>query len=178
VKVKGADDLCLPLLTRAAVSAKGGLFPCSEFIGLPEFNGGNLFKGEIKKALAGAAKVIGSVHDDQKKPIANFELADKVIDETVVPKKIPDLDDIDAQTKALVGALASALLTATEMPISMLQPVVADLAAADRFLTGKQTIAEFAENAEIIQMLTSIGIDYAQGYGISQPTRVLKAVNS
>ena len=44
-------------------------------------------------------------------------------------------------------------------------------------LTGKQTIAEFAENAEIIQMLTSIGIDYAQGYGISQPTRVLKAVN-
>jgi EAL domain-containing protein (putative c-di-GMP-specific phosphodiesterase class I) len=45
-------------------------------------------------------------------------------------------------------------------------------------LTGKQTIAEFAENAEIIQMLTSIGIDYAQGYGISQPTRVLKAVNA
>jgi EAL domain-containing protein (putative c-di-GMP-specific phosphodiesterase class I) len=45
-------------------------------------------------------------------------------------------------------------------------------------LTGKQTIAEFAENAEIIQMLTSIGVDYAQGYGISQPTRVLKAVNA
>jgi len=30
-------------------------------------------------------------------------------------------------------------------------------------LTGKQTIAEFAENAEIIQMLTSLGVDYAQG---------------
>ena len=44
-------------------------------------------------------------------------------------------------------------------------------------LTGKQTIAEFAENAEIIQMLTSIGVDYAQGYGISQPARVLKAAN-
>jgi diguanylate cyclase (GGDEF)-like protein/PAS domain S-box-containing protein len=42
-------------------------------------------------------------------------------------------------------------------------------------LTGKQTIAEFAENAEIIQMLTSIGVDYAQGYGIAQPSRVLKA---
>jgi diguanylate cyclase (GGDEF)-like protein/PAS domain S-box-containing protein len=42
-------------------------------------------------------------------------------------------------------------------------------------LTGKQTIAEFAENAEIIQMLTSIGVDYAQGYGVSQPQRVLKA---
>ena len=31
-------------------------------------------------------------------------------------------------------------------------------------LTGKQTIAEFAENAEIIHMLTSLGVDYAQGY--------------
>jgi diguanylate cyclase (GGDEF)-like protein/PAS domain S-box-containing protein len=45
-------------------------------------------------------------------------------------------------------------------------------------LTGKQTIAEFAENAEIIQMLTDIGVDFAQGYGIAQPSRVLKAVNS
>jgi diguanylate cyclase (GGDEF)-like protein/PAS domain S-box-containing protein len=44
-------------------------------------------------------------------------------------------------------------------------------------LTGKQTIAEFAENAEIIQMLRSLGVDYAQGYGVSQPQRVLKAVN-
>ncbi len=42
-------------------------------------------------------------------------------------------------------------------------------------LTGKQTIAEFAENAEIIQMLTSLGVDFAQGYGVSQPQRVLKA---
>src|SRR5215468_6787403 len=42
-------------------------------------------------------------------------------------------------------------------------------------LTGKQTIAEFAENAEIIQMLTSLGIDYAQGYGVAQPQRVLKS---
>ena len=45
-------------------------------------------------------------------------------------------------------------------------------------LTGKQTIAEFAENAEIIQMLTSLGVDYAQGYGVAQPQRVLKAVGS
>src|SRR5215472_3333832 len=42
-------------------------------------------------------------------------------------------------------------------------------------LTGKQTIAEFAENAEIIQMLTSLGVDYAQGYGVAQPQRVLKS---
>ena len=45
-------------------------------------------------------------------------------------------------------------------------------------LTGKQTIAEFAENAEIIQMLRNIGVDYAQGYGVAQPQRVLKAISS
>jgi diguanylate cyclase (GGDEF)-like protein/PAS domain S-box-containing protein len=44
-------------------------------------------------------------------------------------------------------------------------------------LTGKQTIAEFAENVEIINMLRSLGVDYAQGYGVSQPQRVLKAAN-
>src|ERR1700735_4343511 len=44
-------------------------------------------------------------------------------------------------------------------------------------LTGKQTIAEFAENNEIINMLRSLGVDYAQGYGVSQPQRGLKAAN-
>jgi len=44
-------------------------------------------------------------------------------------------------------------------------------------LTGKQTIAEFAENAEIINMLRGLGVDYAQGYGVSQPQRVLRAAN-
>jgi EAL domain-containing protein (putative c-di-GMP-specific phosphodiesterase class I) len=42
-------------------------------------------------------------------------------------------------------------------------------------LTGKQSIAEFVENAEIIQMLTSLGVDYARGYGVAQPQRVLKS---
>ena len=41
-------------------------------------------------------------------------------------------------------------------------------------LTHKQTIAEFAENAEIINMLRTLGVDYAQGYGVSQPQRILK----
>jgi diguanylate cyclase (GGDEF)-like protein/PAS domain S-box-containing protein len=41
-------------------------------------------------------------------------------------------------------------------------------------LTGKQTIAEFAENAEIIEMLRSLGVDYAQGYGITTPQRVMR----
>jgi diguanylate cyclase (GGDEF)-like protein/PAS domain S-box-containing protein len=45
-------------------------------------------------------------------------------------------------------------------------------------LTGKHTIAEFAENQEIINMLQSLGVDYAQGYGVSQPQRVLKAANA
>ena len=39
-------------------------------------------------------------------------------------------------------------------------------------LTGKQTIAEFAENTEIITMLRGMGIDYAQGYGVSEPRPV------
>ncbi len=43
-------------------------------------------------------------------------------------------------------------------------------------LTGKKTIAEFAENDEIITMLRGMGIDYAQGYGVSEPKRVTRAV--
>lgn len=38
-----------------AVSARGDLFPCSEFIGLPEFAGGNLFRGELARALKSPA---------------------------------------------------------------------------------------------------------------------------
>jgi diguanylate cyclase (GGDEF)-like protein/PAS domain S-box-containing protein len=47
-------------------------------------------------------------------------------------------------------------------------------------LTGKLTIAEFAENAEIINMLRSLGVDYAQGYGIASPQRIQRGavVNS
>jgi len=44
-------------------------------------------------------------------------------------------------------------------------------------LTGKKTIAEFAENNEIITMLKGMGIDYAQGYGVSEPKRILRAQN-
>jgi len=45
-------------------------------------------------------------------------------------------------------------------------------------LTGKKTIAEFAENREIITMLKGMGIDYAQGYGVAEPERVRNAVNA
>jgi diguanylate cyclase (GGDEF)-like protein len=39
-------------------------------------------------------------------------------------------------------------------------------------LTGKKTIAEFAENSEIIEQLRELGVDYAQGYGVAEPRRV------
>jgi uncharacterized protein len=34
-----------------ALGAKGDLFPCSEFVGVPEFNGGNIYRDDIAKAL-------------------------------------------------------------------------------------------------------------------------------
>lgn len=35
---------------------------------------------------------------------------------------------------------------------------------------GKKTIAEFVEDAESIDVLRGLGVDYVQGYGISKPT--------
>jgi len=34
---------------------------------------------------------------------------------------------------------------------------------------GKKTIAEFVENSEILALLRTLGVDYAQGYGIGKP---------
>ena len=45
-------------------------------------------------------------------------------------------------------------------------------------LTNKKTIAEFAENQEIITMLRGMGVDYAQGYGVSEPKRIQRVVNA
>jgi len=39
-------------------------------------------------------------------------------------------------------------------------------------LTNKKTIAEFAETQGIVDMLRSLGVDYAQGYGVDLPTRI------
>jgi len=36
-------------------------------------------------------------------------------------------------------------------------------------LMGKQTIAEFVENDEILEILNEIGVDHAQGWGIEKP---------
>jgi len=44
-------------------------------------------------------------------------------------------------------------------------------------LTGKKTIAEYAANAEIITMLKGMNVDYAQGYGISEPKRIQMAAS-
>ena len=37
---------------------------------------------------------------------------------------------------------------------------------------GIKTIAEFVENQDILSALRSIGVDYAQGYGIARPCPV------
>ena len=66
---------------------------------------------------------------DELTPEAAKAIADQVIDETVIPKKIPDVEDVEGQKTAIAGALASALLTATDMPLHMLQPAVADLSS-------------------------------------------------
>jgi EAL domain-containing protein (putative c-di-GMP-specific phosphodiesterase class I) len=34
---------------------------------------------------------------------------------------------------------------------------------------GKKTIAEFVENERILKLLSELGVDYAQGYGIGKP---------
>lgn len=36
-------------------------------------------------------------------------------------------------------------------------------------MMGIQTIAEFVENRQIYELLQNMGIDYAQGYSLSQP---------
>jgi uncharacterized protein len=49
-----------------ALAPNGDLFPCSEFIGLPEFNGGNIFRDPVPKVLASGAfqKVTGRKVED------------------------------------------------------------------------------------------------------------------
>jgi len=46
---------------------------------------------------------------------------------------------------------------------------IVDLIARLGVVMGKRTIAEFVENDAMIEMLRQIGVDYAQGYGISKP---------
>jgi EAL domain-containing protein (putative c-di-GMP-specific phosphodiesterase class I) len=36
-------------------------------------------------------------------------------------------------------------------------------------VTGRKTIAEFVENQTIVKMLSELGVDFMQGYGISMP---------
>lgn len=49
-----------------ALAADGGCFPCSEFVGLPEFNGGNLFKDNLDDIMVSPAfaKVTGRKVED------------------------------------------------------------------------------------------------------------------
>jgi len=42
---------------------------------------------------------------------------------------------------------------------------------------GKQTVAEFVENAQIIEQLMELGVDYAQGYVIGKPKPLAELVS-
>jgi len=37
---------------------------------------------------------------------------------------------------------------------------------------GKKTIAEFTEDREVLDVLRSVGVDYAQGFEIGRPTPI------
>lgn len=58
-----------------------------------------------------------------------------------VPRHIPEPDDIEGQVKAMTGALASALITATDNPIHMLTDVLDPLAKQLVALGIRQTAA-------------------------------------
>ncbi len=72
-------------------------------------------------------------------------LADKLMQKTnpgkvpKVAKKVPAVDNIDGQIKAVGAALADALVTATEVPLTVLQPVVGALATQLVALGIRQT---------------------------------------
>lgn len=72
-------------------------------------------------------------------------LADRLMQKTnpgkvpKVAKKVPAVDNIDGQIKAVGAALADALVTATEVPVTVLQPVVGALAAQLVALGVRQT---------------------------------------
>ena len=56
-----------------------------------------------------------------------------------------------------------------DMLVDPMDHAMVDIIARMARKLGKQTIAEFAETDEIIDALREMGVDYAQGYGISRP---------
>ena len=43
---------------------------------------------------------------------------------------------------------------------------------------GKSTIAEFVEDAETLQLITDLGVDFAQGYFIGRPAPLTETTGS
>jgi EAL domain-containing protein (putative c-di-GMP-specific phosphodiesterase class I) len=41
---------------------------------------------------------------------------------------------------------------------------------------GKETVAEFASDEELVQFLRSQGVDYAQGYHVGRPLPLAQAL--
>ncbi|WP_234788967.1 hypothetical protein [Mycolicibacterium iranicum] len=73
-------------------------------------------------------------------------LTESVVEGAAIPKKIPAVDDLDGQRQSVVGALASALLTATEMPVSM-SPEVVGLIADQLIAYGVRQTDQIDQNA-------------------------------
>ena len=62
--------------------------------------------------------------------------------------------------------LVSALLGVTVLMFAGCeQKAVTDVARG----FGKKTVAEYVENSDVMQVLNSFGVDFAQGYGIGRP---------
>lgn len=83
---------------------------------------------------------VAELRNPELTPESAKALADKVIDEHFIPKKVPGAEDKEAQEKAVAGALASAMLTAAEMPLTMLndyiQPIAEQMVAYGIRQTG------------------------------------------
>lgn len=67
--------------------------------------------------------------EPQLTPESMKALADTVIEAQVIPKKVPHVDDVDAQAKSIVGALSSAMLMATDTPLTIPPAILGDIAA-------------------------------------------------
>ena len=87
------------------------------------------------------------------------------------------LDDFGAGLSSF-GYLKSLWVDYLKIDGSFVRNIVSD--RVDRALTetmnhlghmlGVRTVAEYAENAAIIELLRTIGVDYAQGHGVARPT--------
>ena len=98
--------------------------------------------------------VATELRDPELTPESAKALADKVIDEHFIPKKVPDVEDDVAQEKAIAGALASSMLTSTDMPLTMLNDYIQPIAKQMRAYGIRQTKHVDREAAHVPHWIT------------------------